>query len=173
MYLVIILLLIILAILVAMLKNKKTIIKNKNSVEQQKENEIIDNLTQTYPYTKKLLLTKNEWAFYKQLKIIADEMNLCVLAKIRLADLVDIKETNNSDRQKYLNKISRKHIDFALVRPENLQIILLIELDDNSHKNQIERDIFVEELCQKVGYRLFRTHGTAELKENVIKALKS
>lgn len=176
MYLVIISILIISAILIVTLKNKtkqvNSIDKNKNSTAKQEGNEINDNTTQIYPYTKKLLLTKNEWIFYKQLKIIADEMILCVLAKIRLADLIDIKTTTNSDRQKYFNKISRKHVDFALARPENLQILLLIELDDNSHKNQIKRDIFIEELCQKVGYRLLRTYGTAELKESIINSLK-
>ena len=41
------------------------------------------------PYTKKLLLTKNEWAFYKKLKPICDRHNLHILAKVRLAYLVD------------------------------------------------------------------------------------
>ena len=125
------------------------------------------------PYKKKLLLTKNEWAFYKELKPIADEMKLSVLAKIRVADLVEVDgSVNKSEWQKYFNKINKKHIDFALANPANLRIELLIELDDNSHNNaQIERDKFVEELYKKTGYAFLRTRGTGDLKNKISTAL--
>lgn len=48
--------------------------------------------TDEYPYVKTYLLTKNEWAFYKQLKPITDKYNLHILAKVRLADLVEVKK---------------------------------------------------------------------------------
>ena len=60
------------------------------------------------PYTKKLLLTKNEWAFYKKLKPICDRHNLHILAKVRLADLVDVSsQKQGKDRIKYFNMVSK------------------------------------------------------------------
>lgn len=123
-------------------------------------------------YQKKLLLTKNEWIFYKSLKPIADELGFCVLAKIRVADLVDVKPANKADWQKYFNRINKKHIDFALAKPDNLQIMLLIELDDSSHNaKQAERDKFIEAVYTKTGYKLLRTRGEADLKAKIEEAV--
>lgn len=120
------------------------------------------------PYKKKLLLTKNEWAFYKSLKPIADELGYSVLAKIRVADLVEVISNNRSEWQTYFNKINKKHIDFVLSKPENLQIVLLIELDDNTHNAaQEQRDKFIEELYKQTGYKLLRTRGSGELKKQI------
>lgn len=150
------------------LEKKQKPVSNKN-VEEEQQSESI----KIMPYRKKLLLTKNEWAFYKELKPIADEMKLSVLAKIRVADLVEVDgSVNKSEWQKYFNKINKKHIDFALANPANLRIELLIELDDNSHNNaQIERDKFVEELYKKTGYAFLRTRGTGDLKNKISTAL--
>ena len=130
-------------------------------------------LEQNLPYRKKYLLTKNEWSFYKTLKPISDELGLTVLSKIRVADLVEpIPTRNQSEWQKYFNKINRKHIDFVLAKPENLQIVLLIELDDNSHDvKQVERDKFIDELYKQTGYKFIRVRGTGELKDKIIKEL--
>lgn len=125
-------------------------------------------ITENLPYRKKFLLTKNEWAFYKSLKPVANELGYTVLAKIRVADLVEVTAKDRSEWQKYFNKVNKKHIDFVLAKPENLQIILLIELDDNSHNEaQKKRDIFIDELYKQTGYKLLRTRGSAELKEQI------
>ncbi len=125
------------------------------------------------PYRKKYLLTKNEWSFYKELKPIADEMNFSILSKIRLADLVEVTTKDETEYFNHFNKISSKHIDFALAKKENLQIILLIELDDNSHKKGNERDEFINRLTNDTGYKLLRTKGTGELKNKIIQIINS
>lgn len=129
--------------------------------------------TENMPYKKKLLLTKNEWSFYKSLKPVADELGYSVLAKIRVADLVEVTAKDRSEWQRYFNKINKKHIDFVLAKPDNLQIVLLIELDDNTHNDsQKKRDEFVDELYKQTGYKLLRTRGTGDLKENIKETLK-
>lgn len=150
-------------------KRQKTIQNAQEESIEEKEN----TSTAKIPYKRKFLLTKNEWAFYKELKPIADEMKLSVLAKIRVADLVEVdKSINKNEWQKYFNKINKKHIDFALASPTNLKIELLIELDDNSHnETQKERDKFIDELYKKTGYAFIRTRGTGELKEKIATAL--
>lgn len=145
------------------------VIKPRLKETNENTEETIIKADEKLPYKKKLLLTKNEWAFYKELKPIADELNLTVLAKVRMADLVEVGETENkSEWQKCFNGINKKHVDFALAKPENLKIELLIELDDNSHNTkQAERDEFTEKVYIKTGYKMLRTRGTGDLKEKI------
>lgn len=151
------------------IKNKKeqpvTTPVSENPISEEPE------ITEILPYKKKLLLTKNEWVFYKTLKPVADELGYSVLSKIRVADLVEVNVSDKKDYMKYFNKINKKHIDFALAKPENLQIVLLIELDDNSHNNS-ERDEFIEKLYSQTGYKLLRVRGEANLKEAIENATK-
>lgn len=124
---------------------------------QKKETEIKDN--NELPYKKKLLLTKNEWVFYKKLKPICDKYKLHIISKVRLADLVEVnKNKSDKDYIKYFNMISRKHIDFVICKPDNLQVLALIELDDKSHNKQerIDRDNFVNNVCKITNYKLLR-----------------
>lgn len=140
-------------ILVLVYLNTKNHYNQSNNIDDSK----IDN---EMPYTKKYLLTKNEWAFYKKIKPICDEHNLHIISKVRLADIVEVKKgLNNKEWHKYFNKIKNKHVDFILCNPENLAIIAIVELDDKSHtkKERIESDNFKNKLFEHVGYKLIRT----------------
>ena len=149
---------------------------NQQINELVDEKEVIDEYYQTQyiPYRPKYFLTKNELYFYKELKKIADEKNLVVLSKIRVADLVEVEPMDRRQWQTYFNKINKKHVDFALANPQNLQIQLLIELDDYSHNDkQYERDRFMEAVYKKTNYKLLRVKGIANLKENIEGTLNS
>ena len=137
--------------------------KTSNNTEYTYENNIPK-------YRRKFLLTRNELYFYKELKRIADKLNLSVLAKIRMADLVEPAAYDN----KGFAKIKAKHVDFALCNPENMYVLLLIELDDNSHNSakQVERDNFVEAVYQQTGYKLLRAYGTQNLEEKITSLLQ-
>ncbi|MBQ7118228.1 MAG: DUF2726 domain-containing protein [Clostridia bacterium] len=166
---------IIIALVAYIVINKKNATKPASAPAAPAEPTQEENIkvTENLPYKKKLLLTKNEWSFYKSLKPVADELGYSVLAKIRVADLVEVIPTKDrSEWQKYFNKINKKHVDFVLAKPENLQVILLIELDDNSHNDkQKQRDEFIEALYKQTGYTLLRTSGTGDLKEKIKGAL--
>lgn len=162
---------VIIAFIVYVVKNKKNTSKPTSAPAEPKQEENIKP-TKNMPYKKKLLLTKNEWSFYKSLKPVADELGYSILAKIRVADLVEVTSKDRSEWQTYFNKINKKHVDFVLAKPDNLQIVLLIELDDNSHNDkQKQRDEFIEALYKQTGYTLLRTSGTGELKEKIKSAL--
>ena len=119
-------------------------------------------------YKRKFLLTKNELYFYKELKKIADKLNLTILSKIRMADLIEPAKDKDNNYYTAFQKIKSKHIDFALCDPSNLYVLLLIEVDDNSHKEQSkERDMFVEKVYQETGYKLLRVYGTADLEKKI------
>lgn len=148
-----------------------------------KEKQIVGNITEDavdskqelkdYPYKKKLLLTKNEWVFYKKLKPVCDKYDLHILSKIRFADLVEVKDSvDKKERIKYFNRISRKHIDFVLCKPENLQVVALIELDDKSHDNtnRAERDSFVDKVCAVSGYKMVHIRNYEEIEEKLAAA---
>ena len=121
-------------------------------------------------YRRKYLLTRHELEFYKELKKVADKLNLSILTKIRMADLV---EAINNDYRGFA-KIKAKHVDFALCNPENMYVLLLIELDDNSHQRQdrIERDMFVEQVYTETGYKLLRVTSTYNLEKAITEALQ-
>lgn len=164
----IIIAILIIAVILLILKNRKpqTIAVPEAEEAEVKADEIL-------PYKKKLLLTKNEWRFYKDIKPIANKYNLHILAKIRMADLVEVDgNIDKKDKQKYFNRIKSKHIDFALCKQDNLQILCLVELDDSSHnnKNRVKRDELIEKIYEKAGYKLIRVYGAASFEEELIKA---
>lgn len=166
-YIILVLIIVIVMLILAYLKEKKEA-NQINETNEDNNQEIKE-----YPYKKKLLLTKNEWYFYKKLKPICDKHNLHILSKIRFADLVEVKESvDQKEKIKYLNKISRKHIDYVLCKPDNLQVIALIELDDRSHerKDRIERDNFVDKVCEAANYKIIHIKNYEEIEEKLINA---
>ena len=111
-------------------------------------------------YKRKDLLTKNEYEFYQKLRIFAEKYNYQILSKIRLADIVEPEKTSNK-REWYsdFSKIKSKHVDFAICNKDNLSILCLVELDDNSHKQKrrIERDKFVDSIYESVKIPIIHT----------------
>lgn len=147
---------------------KKTTETPQETVEEEK--------SVTIPYKRKNLLTKNEWSFYKQLKPIADKIGVSVLAKVRVADLVEMESgLSKSEWQTAFNRINKKHIDFMLCKPENLYPLLLIELDDSSHQTEKvkERDNFIEKVYEKTGYKLLRVQNATDLEKKIDEMLNS
>ena len=96
------------------------------------------------PYRKRdHLLTAAERSFYGVLLQVIDE-RYHVAWKVRIADVLWIPGST-TDRQRHLNRILAKHLDFVLCDPESSAPILAIELDDSSHRedSRMERDSFV------------------------------
>ena len=122
------------------------------------------------PYHFKYLLTKNEWDFYKKMKVVADKYNLHIIAKVRLADLVEVDNylTGNAFN-KYFRKIQAKHVDFVLCNPSNLAVIAILELDDSSHNTseRTERDDFVDKVLKKCGYNVIHTYNGSNIEETL------
>ena len=126
------------------------------------------------PYRKNdFLLSKNEYACYKSLRIIADKYGFEIFSKVRFADLVSVDGSQTSQKKAYFNKIKSKHIDFVLLDNKHMQPKLLIELDDNSHNTakRAERDSFVDRVCQKCGLPIL--HTRTYVLENLESSIKS
>lgn len=123
-------------------------------------------------YQKRYILSMNEYYQFKKIKQITDRYNWLICPKIRLLDLIEPR-TDADNYKSLLYKIQAKHIDFAICT-QDMKVIALIEIDDNSHNrpDRIERDKFVDEVLQSVGYKILRTQDINEelfVKEGILK----
>lgn len=113
----------------------------------------------TLPYIKQeTLLTAAERSFLGVLEQAAGD-RFRIYAQVRLADLLAVKPgTDRAGRAVAQNRINAKHADFVLCKPDTLEIVCAIELDDASHQkaNRRERDAFVEQACAAAGLPLAR-----------------
>ena len=107
-----------------------------------------------FPYqTKNSLCSPAERSFLGVLEqLFSDKYR--ILLKVRLADLIEIeKGVSKSHRQSAVNRISRKHVDFVVCGKDDLSILGVIELDDQSHKaaKRQERDSFLDSAMNASG----------------------
>lgn len=108
-----------------------------------------------YPYAKKMLLTKTEYAFYKALRSETDEKQFLICPKVRLEDFIYVTDKDN--RAKYRGYIKSRHVDF-LICDNDLNILCGIELDDKSHntRNAQAIDKFKNNIFEVIDIPLYR-----------------
>lgn len=110
-------------------------------------------------YQARQLLTNHELKEYKKLKQLADVRGWLICPKVRLLDLIEPKARyNRSDRQKLMNRVWAKHVDFVLV-DQNMKLIGVLELDDSTHDrlDRQERDRFVRDALEGAGITMIQT----------------
>lgn len=119
------------------------------------------NIDYSTSYQAKYLLTKNEYYSYKKLKQYADAAGLLICPKVRLLDIIEPRSGENY--RALLGKIKSKHVDF-LICDQDLRIKGVVELDDGSHdrSDRQERDKFVDQALQGVGYVVIHARGITE-----------
>ena len=108
-------------------------------------------------YQPKYLLTKNEWYAHKKLKEIADTKGYIICPKVRMLDIVEPRKGEKNWKSLFY-KIQAKHLDFVIC-DSGMRIKAILELDDGTHEqnDRKERDSFVDEVLQSVGYKVIRT----------------
>jgi len=107
-------------------------------------------------FLRKTLFTPAERSFLAVLERILPS-GVRVFGKVRLADVFGVKSgPNPSERQGARNRIDRKHVDFLLVRTDDLAPLAGIELDDKSHEaeDRQARDALVDEVFRSAGLPL-------------------
>jgi hypothetical protein len=97
--------------------------------------------TEDYPYEKEqALFTPAERSFLGVLEQAIDG-KLRIMGKVRLADVVKVKNGNNKSAwQKAFNRIQSKHIDFVACDNATLGVKFVVELDDKSHSQSERQD---------------------------------
>ena len=116
---------------------------------------IIRSRRERFPYEKRPLLTDNEQELYSVLEPIVRDLGLLLLVKMRMADIMGVRE-NARDYMGAFNRIKAKHTDFVLCDPVTLEVLVGIELDDQSHlrADRMERDAFVDAAFKACGIPL-------------------
>ena len=104
------------------------------------------------------LFTVAELAFYDELKTAVGD-SYRIFGKVRLADVIEPKNgLGKPARQRALDGIASKNLDFVLALPGSLNIACVIELDNSSHRNpdKVERDDFIESALARANVPLIR-----------------
>lgn len=140
-----------------------------NKTNANKANDSIKEMH--FPYKRKYLLSKAEYAFYQILKQECDAHSFLICPKVRMEDYLDI--TDKQNYMKYRGYIKSRHIDFLLC-DEKLNIIAGIELDDNSHskKDTQKVDEFKNGVFQAINIPLYRVKmSEGQYKDTIIKII--
>ncbi len=127
------------------------------------------------PYQRKQsLFTNAERSFLGVLDQAIDD-HLRIFGKVRVADVLSVRSAGDPKRwQQAFNRINAKHFDFVLCRASDLSPVAVIELDDQSHKqdSRKSRDDFLEKACQVADLPLIRipakrNYTVAELRSEI------
>lgn len=129
----------------------------------------INQLTE-YPYEKKMLLTKTEYAFYNILKRKCDENNLLICPKVRMEDFLNVTDRKNV--LKYRGYIRSRHIDF-MICDDKLRLLAGLELDDSSHQNKDAAavDEFKNKVFETIQMPFFRVKTSQGAYESQLKKI--
>lgn len=132
----------------------------------------------TFPYERiDSLCTRTELRFYHELvQIVRSDYE--IFGKTRIADLLKVKK-GTKKRMSWQNRINAKHIDFILCSPEDLKILVAIELDDKSHQrpDRVQRDLFVNQAFQDAQLPILRiktadVYDHGQIRHAIAQALK-
>lgn len=132
--------------------DKENIDDNKKPVDEEKKYEQKDSL-----------LTHHEKYFYD----ILEEnfgINYKVQCQVNLASII-----NKTEQSKYQNELFR-NVDFGIFDKETLKPLLLIEINDSSHKNKnrYERDLKVREILKQSNLNLITFYTSYENKKDYV-----
>ncbi len=156
------LILIVIIVLLALWIGREKIQAKKIQADTTEKNDSNKELPIKGAYQQNWLFTYNEKDAYRKLKPMAEKLGYTVFAKVRLLDLVEpIK--GNKKYKAYFWKIQAKHVDFVLC-DHKLVAKYIIELDDSSHnrEDRKERDNFVDEVVESVGYKIIHVRAITD-----------
>ena len=101
-------------------------------------------------YVPKSFLSNNEYNFLTKFIFLENELHIHIVPQVNLASI--IKKVSDSR----FNTELFRNIDFGIFSADYSKLLLLIELNDESHEkyNRKKRDIKVHDICNKAGIKL-------------------
>lgn len=113
-----------------------------------KDDEDVEKATTDIKYEKKPIMSDYEIMFYNRMKDLEAEYN--IVPQLVLSSVVDKKS-----KQKYRSELYRI-IDFAIFSKDYSKLLLLIELNDNTHnqRKRKDRDLKVKKICNSAKIKL-------------------
>lgn len=99
-------------------------------------------------YQKRNFMTNYEYKFYQNIKELEDEYQ--IVPQLNLAAVT--KKINNN---RYYSELFR-NINFAIFSKDYQELLLLIEINDQTHNNynRRNRDMKVKKICNDIGVKL-------------------
>jgi len=128
----------------------------------------------TLPYrARPSLLTPAEKKFHEALyPLVYEQWHL--YAKVRMEDIIEVKPgLERKEAYGYRSRIKSRHLDFVLCDKETLEVLMCIELDDNSHQRRSQKDAddFKDRAMAAAGITLTRVPVQASYSEGYLKGL--
>ena len=101
-------------------------------------------------YVPKSFLSNNEYNFLTKFISLENELHIHIVPQVNLASI--IKKVSDSR----FNTELFRNIDFGIFSADYSKLLLLIELNDESHEkyNRKKPDIKVHDICNKAGIKL-------------------
>ena len=112
-----------------------------------------DNITKVL-YMPKKFLTNTEYNFLLKFISLENELHVHIVPQVNLAAIIEKKSDSRFNTELFRN------IDFGIFSADYSKLLLLIELNDESHNNfhnnfhRKKRDIKVKDICNKAGIKL-------------------
>ena len=135
-------------------------------------NTVVNEDISTVNYVPKRFLSNNEYNFLTKFIDLENELHVHIVPQVNLASVI----TKISDSR--FNTELFRNIDFGIFNADYSKLLLLIELNDESHNeyHRKKRDIKVHDICNKAGIKLitFYTKYSNEkeyVKSRIIKEL--
>ncbi|MCI0366353.1 MAG: DUF2726 domain-containing protein [Phycisphaerales bacterium] len=121
-------------------------------------------------------MSPGERRFYHQGLQPAVEDRYLVSFKVRLADVITVKEWES----RHGRRIAQKHLDFVLTTPQTTRIVAAVELNDASHgvDHRQQRDTFVTNALHAAGiplvaFRIYRRYDHRRIRQIILAAINS
>ena len=113
-------------------------------------NTVVNEDISTVNYVPKRFLSNNEYNFLTKFIDLENELHVHIVPQVNLASVI----TKISDSR--FNTELFRNIDFGIFNADYSKLLLLIELNDESHNtyHRKKRDIKVHDICNKAGIKL-------------------
>lgn len=105
----------------------------------------------------KPLLTEHESAFFRRLQVIFAEYNVCICPQVAMGALLrsSAQGTGKGGYRATRNRFAAKIVDFVLCEPDGT-VLVIVELDDSSHRGKESADMERDQMLTSAGYRVAR-----------------
>jgi hypothetical protein len=120
-------------------------------------------------FSKRYLLSKGEVAFYRALRA-ALPPGLLVAPKVRVSDVIGCDAA--AWKQGFGGRISQKHVDFVIADEHTTAIVLIVELDDRTHRHRdrAARDDFLDRAFAAAGLAVLHISAAANYDVTALRA---
>ena len=109
-----------------------------------------DDTSSTVNYIPKKFLSNNEYNFLTKFIDLENELHVHIVPQVNLASVIEKVSNSRFNTELFRN------IDFGIFNADYSKLLLLIELNDESHNNshRKKRDIKVHDICDKAGIKI-------------------